>query len=145
MIEMKYFGYDYQVNTVRIGNLLGRELENYGLNVVKLNNIYTRTHQLFLEMPQNEMNIMFKNAIQEHITLNTKNKPLFHGNFGIRLGQQEISRYNWDDTVIKNIAKAVAMISKPEYDHTAVQKIMKNLPPKKIEFTFKKTEYKHLF
>ena len=31
MIEMKYFGKEYQENTVRIGNILGKELENMDL------------------------------------------------------------------------------------------------------------------
>jgi glycine/serine hydroxymethyltransferase len=145
LIEMKYFGYEYQKNTVRIGNILGYELENYGLKIIKNNGIYTKTHQLFLEMPQKEMNIMFENAILEHITLNTKNKPLFHGGFGIRLGLQEISRYNWNDTVIKDIAKVIFMISNLEYDRGIIKNIVKNLPPKKIHFTFNKSEYKYIF
>jgi glycine/serine hydroxymethyltransferase len=145
LIEMKYFGYEYQKNTVRIGNILGYELENYGLKVVKNFGIYTKTHQLFIEMSQNEMNIMFKNAILEHITLNTKSKPLFHGGYGIRLGLQEISRYNWNDKIIKNIAKVIFMISNLEYDRANVKKIIKNLPSKRIHFTFNKSEYKYIF
>ena len=141
MIEMKYFGVEYQKNTVRIGNLLGHELEKLGINVVKKDNIYTQTHQLFLEFTKEDMNIFFKNAIEEHITLNTKKKPLFHGGFGIRLGLQEISRYNWDNNTIKNIALILSLITKSEYDKTQVKEMMEKLPEKKINFSFDKAEY----
>ena len=144
MIEMKYFGRQYQENTVRTGNLLGSELEKYKFNVIKRNGIYTQTHQLFLEMPKNEMMFMFNNAVQEHITLNPKKKNLFHGGFGIRLGQQEIARYNWDDDVICNIAKILYIISKPEYNNAEVKKLIAGMPPKVVQFTFGKSEYNGL-
>jgi glycine/serine hydroxymethyltransferase len=141
MIEMKYHGRDYQSNSVRIGNLLGAELDKLGLNVVRKDGIYTKTHQLFIEVPKEEMYIIFHNAVKEHITLNTKKKPLFHGGYGIRLGQQEIARYDWNDEAVKKIAQILAMIAKPEYNSTAVQKLMLELPPKIVRFTFEGAEY----
>lgn len=144
MIEMKYFGKAYQKNTIRIGNLLGKELNKYGFKVVCRNGIYTQTHQLFLEMPKQDMEIMFHNAIQEGITLNTKKKPLFNGGYGIRLGLQEISRYNWDDDSIKNIAKILYSISHQEYDVDLVKTLINQLPSKNINFTFNKDEYTKL-
>ena len=141
MIEMKYCGREYQNNTVRIGNLLGCELEKLGINVVKKDNIYTQTHQLFLEFTKEDMNIFFTNAIKEHITLNTKKKPLFRGGFGIRLGLQEISRYNWSDNTIKEIAAILSMIAKPEYNRTQIKEMMGKLPEKKVHFTFDESEY----
>lgn len=144
MIEMKYFGKAYQKNTIRIGNLLGKELNKYGFKVVCRNGIYTQTHQLFLEMPKQDMEIMFHNAIQESITLNTKKKPLFNGGYGIRLGLQEISRYNWDDDSIKNIAKILYSISHQKYDEDLVKTLINQLPSKNINFTFNKYEYTNL-
>jgi len=141
MIEMKYFGREYQKNTVRIGNLLGYELEKLGIKAVKKDNIYTKTHQLFLECPKEDMNIFYNNAIKEHITLNTKKKPLFHGGFGIRLGLQEISRYNWSDNTIKDIAAILSTIAKPEYDQAIIKEMMGSLPEKKVCFTFDESEY----
>lgn len=144
MIEMKYFGKDYQENTVRIGNILGRELETYGFNIVSRNGIYTQTHQLFLEMPKNDMEIMFNNAIKEGITLNTKKKPLFHGGYGIRLGLQEISRYKWSDNTLEIIAEILHLISHREYDKNKVRNLIDKLPPKEIHFTFNKNEYMNI-
>jgi glycine/serine hydroxymethyltransferase len=144
LVEMKYFGAPYQTNIVRIGNLLGAELEKLGFNMVKKGDIYTQTHQLFLEMSKEQMEIMFRNAAAEHITLNTKKKPLFRGGFGIRLGQQEIARYNWSDDSICAIAEALSLIAKQEYDKFEVKNIIASLPPKIVHFTFDKSEYEML-
>lgn len=144
MIEMKYFGKDYQENTIKIGNVLGNELKKYGFNIVSRNGIYTQTHQLFLEMPKNDMEIMFNNAIKEGITLNTKKKPLFHGGYGIRLGLQEISRYKWNDNALEIIAEILYLISHKEYDKNNVRNLINKLPPKKIHFTFNKEEYRNI-
>ena len=140
LIEMKYLGKAYQSNTVRIGNLLGSELEKLGLNVVKRGGVYTQTHQLFLEMSQENMENMFHNAIAEHVTLNTKKKPLFHGGYGIRLGTQEISRYNWDDNSLCTVAQILAEIYKANYSKEKVRLLMNKLPEKKIYFTFNSTD-----
>ena len=145
MIEMKYFGKAYQSNTVRVGNILGKELENLGMPVVNQNGIYTYTHQLFLEMPKEKMEILYNNAIAEGVTLNTKKKPLFHGGFGIRLGLQEISRYNWDNETVSNIAKILKLISEKEYDKAQVRKLIDLMPPKQINFTFNEDDIKYLY
>ena len=144
MIEMKYFGKDYQQNTVRIGNLLASQLEERKIAVVNKNNLYTQTHQLFLEMPKNKMEIMFENAVHEGVTLNTKKKPLFRGGYGIRLGLQEISRYNWNDEAIKNIAEVLSLISNKDYDHRTIKSLIAALPAKKIQFTFEKDKIKEI-
>ena len=144
MIEMKYFGKDYQQNTVRIGNLLASQLEERKITVVNKNNLYTQTHQLFLEMPKNKMEIMFENAVHEGVTLNTKKKPLFRGGYGIRLGLQEISRYNWNDEAIKNIAEDLSLISNKDYDHRTIKSLIAALPAKKIQFTFEKDKIKEI-
>ena len=145
LIEMKYFGKDYQSNTVKIGNILGKELQKRGFNVVHNGDIYTQTHQVFIEMPKDDMEIMFNNAIKEGITLNTKKKPLFHGGFGIRLGLQEISRYKWDERAICTIADILWEISKEGYDSNKVQQLITTLPEKKIYYTFDKNDYMNLY
>ena len=141
MIEMKYFGVEYQKNTVRIANCLGEMLTQKGFTVAQKNGIYTQTHQLFLEMPKENMEIMFQNAQSQGITLNTKKKALFHGGYGIRLGLQEISRYNWDNDALQKIADILYQVSFPNYDKHQVEVLMKSLPDKKINFTFNKDEY----
>lgn len=144
MIEMKYFGRPYQQNTVNIGNFLGKELKTLGFQVVSKGNIYTQTHQLFLEMPKEKMETMYNNAIKEGVTLNTKKKPLFHGGFGIRLGLQEISRYNWSEDTIKNIAQILKLISNEIYDRNMVHELINKMPEKIVHFTFDDSEIKNL-
>ena len=136
MVEMKYFGKAYQENTVRIGNLLGEELEKRGLPVVKFNGAYTRTHQLFMEMDKDTMMRMFNNALKAGVTLNTKKKPLFHGGYGIRLGLQELSRYGWPDSTLSLIADVLVEISKGYVNFGLILDVQKTLPEKKCKFTF---------
>lgn len=136
MIEMKYYGKEYQSNTVNTANLLGQFLSKKGFNVVHKNGIFTQTHQLFLEMSKTEMDVMFNNAIKEHITLNTKKKALFHGGFGIRLGLQEIARYNWDVESIKLISEILSIIRYESYDISELKILFKQLPKKVIKYTF---------
>lgn len=145
MIEMKYFGKSYQSNTVRLGNILGAELQKRGFQVVHKGDLFTLTHQVFLEMPKEEMETMFNNATKEGVTLNTKKKPLFHGGFGIRLGLQEVSRYNWDEEAMRNIADILQIISKKDYDSNRVQELISKLPPKQIHFTFDRQDYMNLY
>lgn len=145
LIEMKYFGYEYQKNTVRIANLLAKELEKIGLNVASKNdNYYTKTHQIFLEMSEEEMKTMFNNALMNKITLNARKKLIFRGGFGIRLGTQEISRYNWNNESITKIAEILYIISKQKYDYARVKNILSELPKKKVGFTFNKNEYENI-
>ncbi len=141
LIEMKYYGKAYQENIVRMANTLGAELDKNGFNIVSKNGVYTQTHQLFLEMTENQMNIFFRNAMAEHITLNTKKKPLFHGGFGIRLGLQEIARYDWDDNALTTIAQILTCIRDASYPTETVRRFMAQLPPKKIHFTFSENEF----
>lgn len=141
LIEMKYYGKAYQENIVRMANTLGAELAQNGFNIVSKNGVYTQTHQLFLEMTENQMNIFFRNAMAEHITLNTKKKPLFHGGFGIRLGLQEIARYDWDDNALTTIAQILTCIRDASYPTETVRRFMGQLPPKKIHFTFSENEF----
>jgi glycine hydroxymethyltransferase len=144
LIEMKYHGVEYQTNTIRMANALGKELELLGLKVVNQNGVYTQTHQLFLEMSKEKMETMFNNAIAEHITLNTKKKPLFHTGYGIRLGLQEISRYNWNDDTLHNIAEIIFEISKEKYSKEKITNLMNKLPEKKICFTFDSNYWKEI-
>ena len=136
LIEMKYYGKEYQHNTIRTANFLGEQLKNRGINVVCKDGVYTKSHQLFLEMSENEMHEIFLNATECAITLNTKKKPLFKGGYGIRLGLQEISRYNYDKKAISTIADILTLISQKNYSKQTVCEMIESLPAKKIHYTF---------
>ena len=136
LIEMKYYGREYQYNTIKTANFLGGELQNRGINVVCKNGIFTKSHQLFLEMTEEDMYTMFHNASKYAITLNTKKKPLFKGGYGIRLGLQEISRYNWNNKAISTVADILYAISKKDYPERIIYRMIEALPIKKIHYTF---------
>lgn len=144
LIEMKYFGLAYQANTVRSALRLGEALEAEGFTLAKKGNEYTRTHQLFIECSRECMSLMFRHAQKENITCNTKKKALFHGGFGVRLGLQEVSRYNWDNEALSTVSAILKNIASNEYNSTSVRKMMSSLPPKTIYFTFEREHYETL-
>ena len=81
-----------------------------GFNVAKLkSNKYTYTHQLFILMSQSDTNDFYQTAENYNITLNKKHKRLF-ANDGIRIGTQEIARYNWNLCDIKMLAQLLYAI-----------------------------------
>jgi glycine/serine hydroxymethyltransferase len=59
LIEAEYFGKEYQENIVRTSNLLAENLENLGFTIAKKNNVYSRTHQIFIECSKEKMSLIF--------------------------------------------------------------------------------------
>ena len=116
--------------------MLGKELENYGFTVAKINvDIYTMTHQIFLLMTQEESDHFYAQAMNYNITLNQKHKLLFH-NDGIRLGSQQIARFNWNEEDIATLAKLLFLI-KNNGPETDIKSLRKMLIEKKIpHFTY---------
>jgi glycine/serine hydroxymethyltransferase len=144
LIEFEYFGKEYQSNIVRISNVLAKYLEDIGFTIAKKSNIYSTTHQVFIECSVEKMDVIYSNAITAGVTLNTKKKALFHGGYGIRLGTQEIARYQWDDSVLAVIAEIVHLLSRDKCDFKKIEILKKNIPEKTIKFTFGEDELKTL-
>lgn len=112
LIEQEEYGYKYQKLVVDIANMLGSELSRQGFNVAKLNHkLFTSTHQLFLLMNEEEANSFFLTAKQYNVTLNKKHKKLFN-NDGIRIGTQQIARYNWNKPEIEILAQLLYSIKR---------------------------------
>ncbi len=110
LLEQEKYGIAYQKLTVKIANQLGKELVDLGFNIAMLkNNQYTYTHQLFIMMSQPDADDFFQTAEKYNITLNQKHKRLF-ANDGIRIGTQEIARYNWNSSNIKMLARLLKAI-----------------------------------
>ena len=110
LIEQENLGKSYQTLTVKIANQLAEELSILGFNVAKLkSNKYTYTHQLFILMSRSDTNDFYQTAENYNITLNKKHKRLF-ANDGIRIGTQEIARYNWNLCDIKMLAQLLYAI-----------------------------------
>ena len=60
-------------------------------------------------MSHSDTNDFYQTAENYNITLNKKHKLLF-ANDGIRIGTQEIARYNWNSCNIKTLAKLLYAI-----------------------------------
>ena len=136
LIEQEERGFEYQTHVVQLANILGKELTDYGFIVANVTHgIYTYTHQLFLLMSENDMESIFYNAKKYNISLNKKNKLLFR-NYGIRLGTQQIARYNWQSEDIKCLAQLLYCIKQDDSFDT-INRLRKILIEKKQpQFTF---------
>ena len=136
LIEQIEYGEIYQNTTITLANMLGKTLEKYGFNVAKISdNKYTMTHQIFLLMKQEEADFFYTQALNYNITLNQKHKKLFH-NDGIRLGTQQIARFDWQKQDIEALAKLLFFI-KNNGALEDIKIIRKKLIAKKIpHFTY---------
>lgn len=135
LIEQEECGYEYQKLIIDMANMLGTELSRLGFNIAKLNHeTFTSTHQLFLLMNEKEVNSFYLTAKQYNVTLNKKHKKLFN-NDGIRIGTQQIARYNWNMPEIEILAQLLYSIK--VHDHAKIKEIRNILINKKIpHFTY---------
>jgi len=69
------------------------------------------------------------------VTLNKKHKDLFLG-YGIRLGTQEIARYDWNDESLDRVAYCVKELANPDINVSEVLGVVHSLPTKDIHYTF---------
>lgn len=135
IIEQIEYGKNYQHTTITLANILGEKLEKYDFNVAKIDDAYTMTHQIFLLMEPEEADFFYTQALNYNISLNQKHKQLFR-NDGIRLGTQQIARFDWDEQDIETLAKLLFLI-KNNGSSENIKNIRKELIAKKIpHFTY---------
>ena len=136
--ELEFFGYEYSKNIVANSQFLGEELYKLGFNVISKNGIYSKTHQIFIEMKPEELKTFYNDCIYYNITVNEKFKKLFNYS-GIRIGVQEISRYNWDKKKIIEIAQLLFKIKNKDNEAEIQNLINKISQDKILHFTFSKS------
>lgn len=135
LIEFEMYGVDYMAHMVHCSNYLGEKLQEAGYDIARVNGQISYTHQIFIRCDENLMNTIYDNAYRCEVTLNKKVKELFNG-YGIRIGTQEIARYNWDDNALDIVAKIVKLLSQKNIDIDRVLKLKNKLPEKKLSYTF---------
>jgi len=135
LVEFENFGNAYQEHIVELSNYLGMQLEKRGLNIAKIDDTYSFTHEVFIKTDQEMMNRIFNRSVKYGITLNKKKKKLFDG-YGIRLGTQEIARYNWPKETMWDVAEIICEISQEDMNENKVMALLSGLPKKEIQFTF---------
>lgn len=135
LTEFKEYGTEYTQSIIKNANILANEIEKQSLCVAKKNSVYSKTHQVFIKCNESEMNTIYENAILSNVTLNKKERKLF-GGFGIRLGVQEITRYNWDKVVLQKISRIVYLLSQKPFQEAECNEMINSLPNKSIQYTF---------
>ena len=139
LVEFENFGKAYQEHIVKLSNCLGKQLKDRGMNVAAFSRCYSQTHEVFIRTDKDMMNRIFDRSVRYGITLNKK-KKLLVGGYGIRLGTQEIARYNWPEEAMCNVAEIILEVSKESLDENKLKALLNRLPNKEIQFTFDKTE-----
>lgn len=135
MIEFEKYGAGYMSHMVHCANYLGEKLRMYGYDIADVHGQISATHQIFIRCSKEEMDTIYDNAYKCEVTLNKKHKKLFYG-YGIRLGTQEIARYDWNDEALDKVAKIVAKLSDKDIDIDCVRNSIQELPDKTIKYCF---------
>lgn len=110
LLEFEKYGTAYMSHMVHCSNYLGNKLRELGYDIADVHGRISETHQIFIRCSKEEMDTIYDNAYKCEVTLNKKHKALFYG-YGIRLGTQEIARYDWNDDALDTIATIVHMLS----------------------------------
>ena len=135
LLEFEQFGAQYMSHMVHCSNYLGNKLRQFGYDVADVKGQISETHQIFIRTTKEEMETIYSNASKCYVTLNKKQKDMFL-RYGIRLGTQEIARYDWNDETLDEIANIVYALSDPYMDIGTIKDLINNLPPKEIHYCF---------
>lgn len=135
LLEFEQYGTAYMSHMVHCSNYLGEKLREKGFDIADINGQISATHQIFIRCSKEEMETIYDNAYKCEVTLNKKHKDLFYG-YGIRLGTQEIARYDWNDDALDQVAEIIGMLSNPNLDVDRARKLVYSLPEKKVHYTF---------
>lgn|GEM_PF-133775 len=141
LLEFEKYGAGYMSHMVHCSNYLGQKLKDLGYDIADVHGKISETHQVHIRCSKEEMDTIYDNAYKCEVTLNKKHKELFYG-YGIRLGTQEIARYDWNDEALDKIAQIVHMLSDTDVDIEKVHELVNTLPERKIHYTFDDAEVK---
>lgn len=136
LLELEQFGNDYFLRMKSLINTTAKLLECDNIQVIKTrNNLYSCTHQLWLHIGERNLDFFERNAIAVGVSLNIRRKKVY-GNNGVRLGFQQVARYNWNENDAKLISKILLDLCDENCNYKQIQKLMEALSPKKVYFTF---------
>jgi glycine/serine hydroxymethyltransferase len=109
LIEHQAIGRDYADRIRLHAQTLSAALVNEGLRVLQDEGRVSETHQVFLHVAPEQLDACYQRFAAAGITLNKKRKPLFQDT-GLRLGVQEIARYQWSESDIMRLATLLAHV-----------------------------------
>lgn len=140
LLEFEEYGDKYMSHMVHCSNYIGQKLRDYGFDIADWHGQISSTHQIFIRCSKEEMDLIYDNAYKCEVTLNKKHKDLFLG-YGIRLGTQEIARYDWNDEALDKCAYVVKELANPNINVDEILEIVRSLPAKVVHYTFPKEVY----
>lgn len=135
LLEFEQYGDKYMSHMVHCSNYLGKKLRDYGFDIADWHGQISSTHQVFIRCSKEEVDLIYDNAYKCEVTLNKKHKDLFLG-YGIRLGTQEIARYDWNDEALDKVAYCVKELANPNVDVEEILGIVHSLPAKDVHYTY---------
>lgn len=135
LLEFEEYGDKYMTHMVHCSNYIGQKLRDYGFDIADWHGLISSTHQIFMRCCKEEMDLIYDNAYKCEVTLNKKHKELFLG-YGIRLGTQEIARYDWNDEALDKVSYIVKELASPDINVGEVLETVHSLPAKVVHYTF---------
>lgn len=136
LFELEEFGSEYFSSVQLCTKVVGDFLKKNGVNVLTTREgTYTETHQLWLSLPQEAENWFENNIELSGISLNVRKREIYNG-YGVRLGFQQIARYNWNENALKSVAQILLLATKPKCNPKRIRQIINTLPQRKVHFTF---------
>lgn len=139
LAEFELFGKEYAEQIVSNSNELGKCLQNYGFNLIMKGDMFSETHQLFIN--NNQLSITKEDCHKYGISVNFRNKPIYEG-LGIRIGTQEITRYGYTDKDMQIIAKIFYYISRKDRSDHNIKSLIETLSVKRdVKYSFTKKDF----
>lgn len=136
LYELDEFGAMYCSSIANCTTIIGNHLQKHNVEVLTTREgKLTETHQLWIALPSKAESWFEKNIELSGISINVRKKELYNG-YGVRLGFQQIARYNWSNRSLLSIADILLLTMTPKCDFKKVRKIINTLPPRKVDFTF---------
>lgn len=130
LLELKHFGKEFMDKILLNAHILGKALENEGFCVLKnLDNSFTKTHQLFIKLNEEERDTIEIMSRRLNISLDKQSSTLYDGS-GIRLGVQAITRLGWTEKELQKFAKLLSQM-KLNTDINKLSNIVNSLRGKK--------------
>ena len=145
LMELEVFGFDYSKSIISNANILANELTKYRFNVMKSDQIYTNTHQIFISESYENAKSLYNKCLVYGVSINLRNKKLYK-TCGLRIGTQEITRYGWKEKEMLQIAEIVKEIrDNNEINPEITELICKISSRKNICYTFSKDMFENVY
>ncbi|USI65349.1 hydoxy methyltransferase [Lactococcus petauri] len=138
LLEFQEFGKKYMHAIHKNVQEMTFLLESSGFELIKKANLTSQTHQIHFYLDKDIRNSFYKKAIEYSVSLNQRDKLVYRGS-GIRLGLQEIARYNYSQKDLKIVVDVLRTLRGENqfYNSEGLSEALNILKQKrKIHYTF---------